>query len=116
MASIATNAAVTNLIQILTNDNSPIASSSAVQTALEKASPTDIAQLSDAATQLQEVNLMFGLSTDSDASAVDSSNYDPILATLTSALLASSESSVPQTATAPPATPSSDTPSVNLLA
>jgi len=61
MSSISsTNPALTNLLQTLTNLNSPIMSSQKAVSALQNASPADIAQLSEEAVQLQNVDLIFG--------------------------------------------------------
>lgn len=53
-----------NLIQSLSSSDSPLAaiglSSSQIQSALQHASPNDVAQLSVQALQLQEVSVMFG--------------------------------------------------------
>jgi hypothetical protein len=63
MGSVSSaNPGVTNLLQILSNLNSPVLSSSAVTSALTKASTADIVQLSMAATQLENVDVMFGIS------------------------------------------------------
>ncbi len=72
MGSVSSiNAGVSDLLQIFSNFGAPILSSPAVVSALEAASPADIVQLSVAATQLEGVNAMFGISDDSDA---DTSN------------------------------------------
>jgi hypothetical protein len=63
----AANPGVTDLLQILSNLNSPVLSSPAVTSALEKAPPADIVQLSMAATQLENVDAMFGISNSSNA-------------------------------------------------
>jgi hypothetical protein len=64
MGSVSsTNAGLSDLLQTLTNENSPLAStfsSPAVQTALENAPPADIVQLSDQALQLQVTDELFG--------------------------------------------------------
>jgi hypothetical protein len=72
------NPGVSNLLQSLSNINSPVLSSSKVVSALESAPTSDIVQLSQEATQLQTMESLFGLS--------DSSSSDPgssILAGLT---------------------------------
>jgi len=78
MSSVApvasTNPGLTNLLESLTQIGSPLASSPQVLAALQKASPTDIAQLSAEAIQLQGVDALFG-SIDSNSS--DSSTTDP---------------------------------------
>ena len=55
------NPAVSNLLQNLSSINSSVLSSPSVVSALEKAPPADIVQLSTAATQLQGVDELFGL-------------------------------------------------------
>ncbi|HTS77460.1 MAG TPA: hypothetical protein VMG40_14710 [Bryobacteraceae bacterium] len=85
MSSVgSTSSVLSSLLQTLSTD-SPVLSSALsspnVQSALEKASPADIVQLSDAAVQLQEANLLFG-SADQSGSAETAS--DSILQTLAS--------------------------------
>jgi hypothetical protein len=64
MGSVAsTNSGLSDLLQILSNDNSPLLStlsSPAVEAALEKAPPSDIAQISKEAQQLQIADAIFG--------------------------------------------------------
>jgi len=60
--SSSTSAILTNLLQTLSNSGSTISSSPAVLSALEKAPASDIVQLSTAATQLESVDAIFGLS------------------------------------------------------
>jgi hypothetical protein len=71
MGSVSsTNAGLSDLLQTLTNENSPLAStfsSPAVETALENAPPADIVQLSEQALQLQVTDSLFGESTSSSA-------------------------------------------------
>jgi hypothetical protein len=75
VASVApTNPGLTNLLDSLTQIGSPLASSPQVLSALQKASPSDIAELSAEAIQLQGVDALFG-SIDSNSS--DSSTTDP---------------------------------------
>ena len=63
MSSVSsTNSVLTNLLQTLSNAGSPVASSPAVLAALQKASPGDLVQLSAAATQLESVDAIFGIS------------------------------------------------------
>jgi hypothetical protein len=64
----AANTGVTDLLQMLSNLNSPVLSSPAVTSALKKASSSDIVQLSMAANQLEGVDEMFGISNSSNAS------------------------------------------------
>jgi hypothetical protein len=69
MGSVSSaNPGVTDLLQMLSNLNSPVLSSSSVTSALKKASPSDIVQLSMAATQLEGVDAMFGISNGTNAS------------------------------------------------
>lgn len=67
MGTVASvNPGVADLLQTLTNLNSPVMSSPAVTKALENASPSDIVQLSVAATQLQGIDAIFGISNSSN--------------------------------------------------
>ena len=69
MGSVSSaNPGLQNLLQTLSNLNSPVLSSPAVTSALQTASPADIVQLSEAATQLEGVDAMFGISNSSNAS------------------------------------------------
>jgi len=62
MGSVSsTNPGLENLLQALSNLNSPVLSSPATLSALEKAPTADIVQLSVAATQLEGVDEMFGI-------------------------------------------------------
>ena len=62
MSSVSSlNPGVADLLQTLTNLNSPVLSSQSVTKALEKAPPGDIVQLSNAATQLEGMDAMFGV-------------------------------------------------------
>jgi len=75
VASVApTNPGLTNLLQSLTQIGSPLASSPQVVSALQKASPADIAELSAEAIQLQGVDALFG---SIDSNSTDSSVTDP---------------------------------------
>ncbi|HTW65691.1 MAG TPA: hypothetical protein VME17_13785 [Bryobacteraceae bacterium] len=64
MGSVSsTNPGLSDLLQTLTNENSPLAStfsSPSVETALENAPPGDIVQLSTEALQLQVTDSLFG--------------------------------------------------------
>jgi hypothetical protein len=61
MGSASTiNPGIASLLQTLSNV-SPALSSPAVQSALENASPQDVVHLSEAATQLESVDAMFGV-------------------------------------------------------
>jgi hypothetical protein len=59
-----TSTGITDLTQMLSSASPPafssLMSSSAMQSALGKESPADLVQLSEQATQLQEVNGLFG--------------------------------------------------------
>jgi hypothetical protein len=62
MASVSSvNPGLSDLLQTLASIDSPVVSSPAAITALEKASPTDIVQLSEAAIQLEGLDEMFGI-------------------------------------------------------
>lgn len=56
----STNPGLANLLQTLSNVDSPLLSSQSTLSAIENSSPADIVKLSDAATQLQEVGAIFG--------------------------------------------------------
>jgi hypothetical protein len=68
MGSTSINPGVSNLLETLSNLNSPVLSSAAMVSALEKAPPSDIVQLSAEATQLEGVDAMFGISGTADGS------------------------------------------------
>jgi hypothetical protein len=70
-AASSLNPGVADLLQTLTNVNSPVMNSPAVVSALEKAPTSDIVQLSAEATQLQSVDALFGISSTPAASTVD---------------------------------------------
>jgi hypothetical protein len=62
---------LSNLIQTLDTESptlSSVFSSPNVQSALQKASPTDVVQLSDDAVQFQEASLLFGNATETPTS------------------------------------------------
>ena len=64
-SSNATNNGLSDLLQTLTNENSPLLStlsSPSIQSALENAPPTDIVEISEQAQQLQSMDALFGLS------------------------------------------------------
>jgi hypothetical protein len=69
--SSSLNPGVADLLQTLTNVNSPIASSQTVVNALEKAPPSDIVRLSAEATQLEGVDALFGVSSPAASSATN---------------------------------------------
>src|SRR5579863_5456110 len=74
--SVALNPGVANLLNTLSNAQSPITSSPTLVSALEKAPPSDIVQLSEAATQLQNVNALFGGAGSTNPFASGSNNND----------------------------------------
>jgi hypothetical protein len=68
----STNNGLSDLLQTLTNDNSPLLStlsSPNVEAALENAPASDIVQISDEAQQLQTADALFGISNTSTSSA-----------------------------------------------
>jgi hypothetical protein len=70
MGSVSSvNPGLTSLLQTLSNVNSPVLSSPAVVSALEAAPAADIVQLSDAATQLEGMDELFGISSGSASSS-----------------------------------------------
>ena len=73
--SSSLNPGVADLLQSLTNVNSPVASSPTLVSALEKAPASDIVQLSAEATQLESVDALFGTSSPSTSSV---SNMDTL--------------------------------------
>ena len=62
------NPGVQSLLQTLSNVNSPVLASSKVVSALDTAPASDIVQLSAAATQLENMDALFGVSDGSSAS------------------------------------------------
>jgi hypothetical protein len=98
MGSVAsTNAGLSDLLQTLSNENSPLLStlsSPTVEAALQKAPAGDIAQISEEAIQLQVADSLFGSTSTPSFNATDalfglpstqSQTTDPLLAVLTSA-------------------------------
>lgn len=71
MSSTAVNPGVSDLLQTLSTLNSPVLSSPKVVTALENAPAADIVKLSTEATQLENVETMFGM-TSANSSSPDS--------------------------------------------
>jgi len=72
MGSVSSvNPGLAGLLQTLTNLDSPVMTSPTVVSALEKASPTDIVQLSTAAAQLEDVDAIFGISSGSNTNTSD---------------------------------------------
>ena len=73
MGSVSSlNPGVADLLQTLSNVNSPVLSSPAVVSALENAPTSDIVQLSQSATQLQNVDMLFGLPNSAAQSSTNS--------------------------------------------
>ena len=63
MSSVSsTNPGVANLLQLLSNSGSQVLNSSKVTSALAKAPTSDIVQLSANATEIQNVDTLFGIS------------------------------------------------------
>jgi hypothetical protein len=78
----STNTIVANLLQTLSNAGSPVASSPALVSALDKSSPADIVKLSTDAAQLESVDAIFGISGGSStATSTPLSNLESLLAT-----------------------------------
>jgi hypothetical protein len=77
MSSVSSsiNPGVADLLQTLSNVNSPVLNSPAAVSALEKAPPADIVQLSAEATQLANIDTLFGVSSPSSSAA---SNADTL--------------------------------------
>lgn len=68
MSSTAVNPGVSDLLQTLSTLNSPVLSSPKVVTALENAPAADIVKLSTEATQLENVETMFGMTSANSSS------------------------------------------------
>jgi hypothetical protein len=100
VASVASiNPGLSDLLQTLANINSPVVSSPAAVSALEKASPTDLVQLSEAAQQLQGLDEMFGIENGiQNGSGV--TNLDNLLNNAVGASVASPGSALGSTSTA----------------
>jgi hypothetical protein len=94
--SSSLNPGVADLLQALSNVNSPVMSSPAVVSALEKAPASDIVQLSNEALQLQSVDAMFGISTGSSTGA--NTNMTSLLESLKSSATAPGSAANGQTA------------------
>jgi hypothetical protein len=102
MGSVSSlNPGVADLLQTLSNVNSPVLSSPATVSALENAPTSDIVQLSQSAVQLENVDMLFGIP--SSAAASPSATLSSLLANLESPQTAPSVSTIPE--------PSSTTPS-----
>jgi hypothetical protein len=104
MASVASiNPGLADLLQTLANIDSPVVSSPAAVSALEKASPTDLVQLSEAAMQLQGLDAMFGIQNGLQSGTQDGSgatNLEDLLNGAVAASVASPVSTVASTAAA----------------
>ena len=78
MGSVSTASPnLSNLLQTIQNESpelSSILSTPQMQTALEKATPGDLVQLSDQALQMQQVALLFGASNGTQSSGVSDPN------------------------------------------
>lgn len=73
MGSVSSlNPGVADLLQTLSNVNSPVLSSPAVVSALENAPTSDIVQLSQSASQLANVDMLFGLPNSAAESSTNS--------------------------------------------
>jgi hypothetical protein len=102
MGSVSSlNPGVANLLQTLSNVNSPVLSSPAAVSALESAPANDIVQMSMSATELENVDTLFGISNSaSDGSGTNLSslfaNLESSQAAGTSAASASSTTSQAQ--------------------
>jgi hypothetical protein len=114
MGSVSSpNPGVADLLQIFSNAGSPtlssVLSSPQVQSALQKAPPADLVQLSDQALQLQEVNGLFGSSNPSQTAGLFStaspSSSSAALDNLFTSLFSSSPGST--TSSTPASIPSS---------
>jgi len=91
------NPGLADVLQTLSNLDSPVASSASVKSALEKASPADIVQLSNAATQLQNVDVLFGVPAPTSTSNTDISNLLDTLESTASGATATPATSTPST-------------------
>jgi hypothetical protein len=107
MGSTSINPAVSDLLQTLSNLNSPALSSPAVVSALEKAPPSDIVQLSAEATELAGVDAMFGISDGSGGSDGTANSLMSALASLESTATSTSTSSTSSTSSSSSSSPSS---------
>ena len=71
----STNNGLQDLLQTLTNENSPLLSSLSspnIQSALQNAPPGDIVEISEQAQQLQSIDALFGISNTAASSSSDS--------------------------------------------
>lgn len=103
MGSVAAaNPGVANLMQSLSVFNSSVLSSPKVESALEEAPSSDIVQLSMAATEMENVDALFGISNGSSGSS--STNIYSILANLEASQTGSGAPAATASGTAPAAT------------
>ena len=100
----STNPGLANLLQTLSNVDSPLLSSQSTLTAIENSSPADIVKLSEAATQLQEVGAIFGDGSQSQTTPESLFNGSSTFAALENALTSSTSN------TTNPAIPTSQLP------
>jgi hypothetical protein len=98
------NPGLANLLQRLSDVDSPLVSSPQAVAALQKASPADIVQLSAEATQLQTFNALLG---SADATSPSTTAFDPF-----ASLEAAATAAISGTGAAPSAAASATTPSL----
>jgi hypothetical protein len=72
VGSVSLNPGLADLLQTLLNVNSPVLSSPSVVSALENAPSSDIVQLSQSASQLENVDMLFGLPNSATESSTSS--------------------------------------------
>lgn len=97
MSSVSsTNPGVANLLQLLSNSGSQVLNSTKVTSALAKAPTSDIVQLSANATEIQNVDTLFGISSGSYSSTSGTSSLADLLTGSTGA------SATPQNANSNP--------------
>ncbi len=114
MASVSSiNPGLADLLQTLANIQSPVVSSPAAVSALEKASPTDLVQLSEAALQLEGLDEMFGFQNGIQSGIPNGSgatNLEDLLNGAVGASLGSPGADAPSLAAAAAATGSASAP------
>jgi hypothetical protein len=89
----STSSNLSNLLQTLSTESpelSSILTTPQMQSALEKAPPGDLVQLSDQAMQLQQIGVLFGLTDGTQPTGVTSS-VDSILSALSPSIASSSQ-------------------------
>jgi len=121
-SAAAVNPGLSDLLQSLSNIDSPVVSSPAAVAALEKAPPADIVQLSESALQLEGVDALFGIQTGSASTnledllngAVGASITEPgaanPIATSAGSTTGSTTGLTPGSSGGPAATPSTQSP------